>query len=66
MLGVTMSLCSRCSWVRITRGKHGQHYLLCRNDAISGKYPPQPVLRCPAFEAAPPPLPATLAAEEQP
>lgn len=46
------SLCSACSWMRITYGKLGQHYLLCRNDAVPAKYPPQPVGRCAGFALA--------------
>ena len=43
------SLCPACAWMRITHGKRGQSYLLCRNEAVPAKYPPQPVLRCPGF-----------------
>lgn len=57
------TLCRSCAHVRVTRGKLGQEYLLCRSEAVPAKYPPQPVLRCaayapslpPAVEAAPDP-----------
>lgn len=58
------SLCSACAWVRITRGKLGQQYLLCRNDAVPVKYPPQPVARCSGFAAAGPAGPSDPAAPE--
>ena len=45
------SLCITCSWMRVTQGKRGQHYLLCRNDAIPAKYLPQPVVRCAGWAA---------------
>jgi hypothetical protein len=40
------SLCESCTFVRHVHGRLGQRYLLCRNDAIAAKYPPQPVLSC--------------------
>ena len=43
------SLCPACAWVRVTHGKRGQSYLLCRNEAIPAKYPPQPVLTCTGY-----------------
>ena len=46
------SLCDTCAWMRETRGKLGQRYLLCRNPAIGRKYLPQPVLRCGGWAAA--------------
>ena len=61
-----MSLCRSCAFVRLTEGRRGQTYLLCRNEAIGAKYPPQPVVRCPGWapaaqtapETAPPPEPS--------
>ena len=44
------SLCSSCRFVRTVRGRHGQEYLLCRNDAVPEKYPRQPVLSCHGYE----------------
>jgi hypothetical protein len=44
------SLCHSCSFKRDVHGRLGQHYLLCRNDAIEAKYPPQPVLACPGYQ----------------
>ena len=52
-----MSLCRSCAFVRLTEGRRGQTYLLCRNDAVGAKYPPQPVGRCAGYAAAPPPEP---------
>jgi hypothetical protein len=49
------TLCRSCVHLRITYGKLGQEYLLCRSDAVPVKYPPQPVLRCPAYAPLPPP-----------
>lgn len=46
------SLCPACAWVRVTHGKRGQSYYLCRNEAVPVKYPPQPVLRCPGYAPA--------------
>jgi hypothetical protein len=43
------SLCQSCSFKRDVHGRRGQHYLLCRNEAIEAKYPPQPVLACPGY-----------------
>jgi hypothetical protein len=43
------SLCPSCSFKRDVRGRQGQTYLLCSNEAIDAKYPPQPVLDCPVF-----------------
>ena len=47
-----MSLCSGCAWVKLVAGRRGQTYLLCRNERIPAKYPPQPVLACPGFSTA--------------
>jgi len=44
------SLCLSCRFVREVRGRRGQLYLLCRNEAIEAKYPPQPVLACRGYE----------------
>jgi hypothetical protein len=44
------SLCQSCVFVRRVRGRRGQEYLLCRNEAIPEKYPRQPVLTCPGYE----------------
>ena len=43
----TPSLCDSCNFVRRVQGRRGQTYLLCRNEIIGAKYPPQPVLDCP-------------------
>ena len=40
------SLCHTCTSVREVKGRLGQTYLMCRNEAIAAKYLPQPVLRC--------------------
>src|SRR5581483_6079864 len=44
------SLCESCAFVRHVHGKRGQRYLLCTNEAIDVKYPPQPVGRCEGYE----------------
>jgi hypothetical protein len=44
------SLCNSCSFVRVVAGRRGQRYLLCRNEAIPAKYPPQPVFACTGYE----------------
>jgi hypothetical protein len=44
------SLCISCRFVRAVRGRRGQQYLLCRNDAVPEKYPRQPVLSCHGYE----------------
>ena len=41
-------LASRCSFKRDVHGRRGQHYLLCRNESIDAKYPPQPCSRASA------------------
>lgn len=43
------SLCATCDFVRRVQGRLGQTYLLCRNERIAAKYPPQPVLDCPGY-----------------
>ena len=40
------SLCYTCTFVREVRGRLGQTYFMCRNEAIPAKYLPQPVLEC--------------------
>jgi hypothetical protein len=47
------SLCPSCRFVQEVKGRLGQRYLLCRNEAIEAKYPPQPVLACPGYERRP-------------
>lgn len=44
---LTESLCLRCTAHRLVRGR-ASTFLLCT--ALPRKYPPQPVLRCEAFE----------------
>jgi hypothetical protein len=46
------SLCLSCLFVRTVRGRGGQQYLLCRNEAVGEKYPRQPVLTCCGYEPA--------------
>lgn len=48
------SLCHSCAFVREVRGRRGQRYLLCRNDALPVKYPGQPVRECPGYRPGPP------------
>jgi hypothetical protein len=56
---IRVSLCQSCAFVREVRGRHGQIYLLCENETIAAKYPPQPVLTCPGWrlggDSNPPP-----------
>ena len=40
------SLCRSCAFARPVEGRHGQTYLLCGNEVVGVKYPPQPVVRC--------------------
>ena len=40
------SLCHACSFARKVSGRLDQAYLLCRNEAVAAKYPPQPVREC--------------------
>jgi hypothetical protein len=49
-----MSLCRSCAFVKLVSGRHGQSYLLCRNETIPAKYPPQPVRACPGFSPSSP------------
>lgn len=44
------SLCSTCIFARRVRGRLGQTYLLCRNDAVPDRYPRQPVRACHGYE----------------
>ena len=46
-MAVDSSLCHSCRFAKEVKGRLGQRYLLCRNDAIAVKYPPQPVRACP-------------------
>jgi hypothetical protein len=46
------SLCESCAFARHVKGRHGQLYLLCRNDEIAAKYPRQPVTSCKGYEPA--------------
>jgi hypothetical protein len=52
------SLCHSCSFKRDVRGRRGQRYLLCRNESIDVKYPPQPVLSCSGYRPLDPPAAA--------
>jgi hypothetical protein len=48
--------CPGCLHVRIIESGKGSRFLLCelaKVDARFSKYPPQPVIRCDGFEAAP-------------
>ncbi len=46
---VDSSLCRSCRFAREVKGRLGQRYLLCRNEAIAAKYPPQPVRECAGY-----------------
>ena len=46
------SLCHRCRWLRLTGNKRGSVFLQCTEPSLP-KYPPQPVVSCPGFIAAP-------------
>jgi hypothetical protein len=46
------SLCPSCAFVRLVAGRRGQTYLLCGNEAIPAKYPPQPVTACSGYRAS--------------
>lgn len=35
--------------MREVKGRLGQRYLLCSNEAIEAKYPRQPVVACPGY-----------------
>jgi hypothetical protein len=48
----TPSLCTMCAHVRLVRGRLGQTYLLCTSEDVAAKYPPQPVVSCPAYDPA--------------
>ena len=49
------SLCHTCTFVREVKGRLGQVYLMCQNEAIPAKYLPQPVLECVGYSPVPPP-----------
>ena len=49
------SLCHTCTFVREVKGRLGQTYLMCRNEAIAAKYLPQPVLQCVGYAPVSPP-----------
>lgn len=46
-------LCDACDFVHRVKGRRGQTYLLCRNERIAAKYPPQPVFHCPGYVRRP-------------
>jgi len=48
----TPTLCTSCTFARHVHGRHGQLYLLCRNDTIPAKYPRQPILTCPGYQTS--------------
>jgi hypothetical protein len=48
------SLCHTCTFVRGVKGRLGQTYLMCRNEAIPAKYLPQPVLQCVGYSPVSP------------
>jgi hypothetical protein len=37
--------------MRVVQNRRGSRFVLCQNEAIALKYPPQPVLECPGYEA---------------
>ena len=37
--------------MRVVTGRHGQTYLLCRNEQIPEKYPRQPVITCAGYKS---------------
>jgi len=43
------SLCRSCVFMRAVQGRRGQRYLLCRNETIEARYPPQPVGTCSGY-----------------
>ena len=49
------SLCHTCTFVREVKGRLGQTYLMCQNEAIPAKYLPQPVLQCVGYSPVLPP-----------
>jgi hypothetical protein len=49
------SLCHSCTFVREVKGRLGQTYLMCQNEAIPAKYLPQPVLQCVGYSPVLPP-----------
>jgi hypothetical protein len=51
---MTQSLCESCVRMREVISAKGSRFLLCRlaqSNPAYPKYPPQPVVRCPGFEA---------------
>src|SRR5207248_2613236 len=51
---MTPSLCERCQRMREVVSSKGSRFLICeysQSDPQYQKYPPQPVLRCEAFES---------------
>ena len=50
----TPTLCTSCTFVRHVHGRHGQLYLLCRNNTIPAKYPRQPIHTCPGYQTSAP------------
>ena len=46
------SLCASCAFMRPVQGRRGQRYLLCGNEAIDARYPPQPVGACAGYAPA--------------
>ena len=54
MTPFSTSLCLSCRNVRKIQNKRGSLFLMCQKHATDKrfpKYPPQPVYRCPAYEA---------------
>jgi hypothetical protein len=47
---VDAGLCATCAFTQAVTGRRGQRYLLCRNDNVPARYPPQPVLTCSGYE----------------
>ena len=60
------SLCHACCFAREVSGRLGQTYLLCRNETVAAKYPPQPVVECLGYEPVSISRPATGAAPASP
>ena len=50
MTSIPSSLCHTCSFARAVSGRRGQAYLLCCNETVAAKYPPQPVVECRGYE----------------
>jgi hypothetical protein len=47
-------MCHSCAFVRAVKGRAGQAYVLCQNEAVLAKYPQQPVFACPAYDPVAP------------